>query len=274
MKYIQSPLPYLVSLRAHFRFIGPVAAFARHQLGETSKRFCRTQKPEAGRSQLHALARASYSTRQDKAGRTSAVGTDCLPPGARPGDPWLLEHVRILLQYTHSVPPGAHASSAVAISLLGWSHLPDPDKILWRRVKRKLGIVRNLLSHGRDPLDDSRGLRQPDRYHWRRWLALVFQRLPNCEGTMPEVAALVEADPEIAPHLDKANPNPRFTSMPRWRSNMANRFYSLPEIINTGKKRDGCYVYRWDEEIARRVREGEASGEGLTAGDGGARQQK
>ncbi|PNH02053.1 hypothetical protein TSOC_012037 [Tetrabaena socialis] len=40
-------------------------------------------------------------------------------------------------------------------------------------------------------------------YHWRAWLRQAFMELPDRTGTLQDAAAIIEADPDIAPLLDR-----------------------------------------------------------------------
>ncbi|KXZ43549.1 hypothetical protein GPECTOR_87g411 [Gonium pectorale] len=64
--------------------------------------------------------------------------------------------------------------------------------------------------------------------HWQAWLRRAFLALPERTGTLHDLAAVLETDPEIAPKLD-------------------NRY---PEFLDTGVKRGKLKVYRYDEHVA------------------------
>ncbi|KXZ43564.1 hypothetical protein GPECTOR_87g427 [Gonium pectorale] len=114
---------------------------------------------------------------------------------------------------------------------VGWSEVPDPERRLAGRVQIKLYHMRRKIAHGRDPLGgrDQAQVSAPGTYNWRAWLRRAFETLPDKTGTSSDVAAALEADPEVAPKLDHRH----------------------PEFVDTGLKRGKLKVYRYDEQLAQ-----------------------
>ncbi|KXZ49538.1 hypothetical protein GPECTOR_20g392 [Gonium pectorale] len=96
------------------------------------------------------------------------------------------------------------------------------------RILYKLGHIRNNIRHGRDPLA---GCRIANAL--QAWLHKVFTGLPDRTGTSHDVAAALEADPEIAPKLDR----------------------SFPEFVDMGFKKGKHKVYRYDEQVLQMLQQ-------------------
>ncbi|PNG99860.1 hypothetical protein TSOC_014349 [Tetrabaena socialis] len=108
-------------------------------------------------------------------------------------------HASVLVQHMREMPPNAGFGILEAIQKLGLDAAIDQ-----RRVRNKLSHLRSLLAHGRDPLEDIRVPRaRRHTYNWRAWLRQAYLALPNREGTMDDAAAILLADPSIAPLLDR-----------------------------------------------------------------------
>ncbi|GFR51075.1 hypothetical protein Agub_g13400 [Astrephomene gubernaculifera] len=176
--------------------------------------------------------------------------------GSLPGEEWPLDLLKLLVEHVASLPPGCRVRPHEAIALLGWAELPDPDGAIGRRVRYKLHSIRNQLAKGVDPLA---GRMRPGRmakktYNWRVWLQKAFLQLPNQEGTLNDLAAVLEADPDIAPKLDKRSDSTKVAA-PRWKRNVSHTVSSIPGVINTGQKRGRLVIYHYDEEAARQLGE-------------------
>ncbi|GFR49726.1 hypothetical protein Agub_g11882 [Astrephomene gubernaculifera] len=172
---------------------------------------------------------------------------------------WRPEDVQVLLAHLASLPPGGRTlATRRAMEKLGIAHLPDPDHKLFNAINLKMCIIRNKLAHGRDPLAGDTAPRAPHgTYNFRAWFEQAFLALPNHEGTVAEVAAILDADPEISRKLDK-RPEPRYQDTAMWQlqlMRLASRYGRYPEIVNTGRKRGRSTIYRYDEEVARQLGE-------------------
>ncbi|GFR46016.1 hypothetical protein Agub_g7495 [Astrephomene gubernaculifera] len=158
--------------------------------------------------------------------------------------------LQIMLAHLASLPTGGgKVEIRQAMEKLGIAHLPDPKHELYQTVKWKLYSLRNTLEHGRDPLT-GKALPKAGRgtYNYRGWLRGALLALPNREGTLPEVAAILKADPEISLKLNWRHDH-RYLRSPAWRNNLSVTAARLPEFINTGRRKGKAVVYRYDEEV-------------------------
>ncbi|GFR51073.1 hypothetical protein Agub_g13398 [Astrephomene gubernaculifera] len=173
---------------------------------------------------------------------------------SRHGARWQREQLQLLVEYVASLPPGRRNNTREALALLGWAKLPDPDGAISRRLLYKLSNIRHQLSNGVDPLAGRSQcmVMAPGTYNWREWLRRALLQLPNHEGTLDDIAAVLEADPDISPKLDRRM-EPVKLRVPRWRCSVSQSIPRIPEIFNTGKKRNQLTVYRYDEEVARQL---------------------
>ncbi|KXZ42376.1 hypothetical protein GPECTOR_154g67 [Gonium pectorale] len=117
--------------------------------------------------------------------------------------------------------------------------------------------MRQTIRHGLDPLAGRKGvIRQPPgTYDWRTWLRNVFADLPNNTGTSVDVAATLEADPEIAPKLDR-RPDPMTVSVPLWKRTISNSLGRFPEFVDTGVRKGKFKVYRFDKQVVQALQQG------------------
>ncbi|PNH03416.1 hypothetical protein TSOC_010534 [Tetrabaena socialis] len=138
----------------------------------------------------------------------------------------------ILIDHLRALPAkagGGGLATRRAITKLGLEGVPDPDQRLHARVSNKLSKLRVVLGQGLDPFKGRSGPRvKKNTYHWRAWLRQAFEKLPDRTGTFPDAAAIIEADPSIAPLLNQ----------------------TYPEFEKTGQKRGPFVVFRYNEEAA------------------------
>ncbi|GFR46015.1 hypothetical protein Agub_g7494 [Astrephomene gubernaculifera] len=170
---------------------------------------------------------------------------------------WRPEDVKAMLMHLASLPPGSSGvDTKQAMEKLGIAHLPDPDNKLCVCVTFKLHTIRNTLAHGRDPLaGEAMPRARPGTYNFRGWLKQALLTLPNCEGTLAQAAAILEADPDISPKLDR-RPDHHYHSFPVWRTHLKRAASWCPEFVNTGRKQGKGAIYRYDEGVAQALQEG------------------
>ncbi|GFR44381.1 hypothetical protein Agub_g5600 [Astrephomene gubernaculifera] len=214
------------------------------------------KRPRLGRSHdVASGSRRSTGLGQEE-NTVNVVGqqSSTLAYGWRPGEVWNKEQLELLVQYVASLPPGQPSHGREGVARLGWAELPDPDGAIRRRVQHKLARVRNQVANGADPFAGrvmtivaARGT-----YNWRDWSRRALLLMPNHEGTLDDLAAFLQSDPDITPLLDH-RPHPMYRAVPRWKLNLTRAIARYPEIINTGQKRGRLVVYRYDDEVARQL---------------------
>ncbi|GFR51074.1 hypothetical protein Agub_g13399 [Astrephomene gubernaculifera] len=227
--------------------------------GEEALGFAELPPPKAPRFDIRhdtvpGSGHSALSGRKDTAD-VGAEDTNVQSRGWRPGEMWEREQLQLMVRYVASLSPSDPINTRGVIALLGLAELPDPNRAIFNKVKRKLFSVRHQLSNGADPLAGRAQLagRMAHRtYRWRDWLRGAFLQLPNREGTLHDVAAILESDPDISPKLDR-RPDSVAVTVPRWRANMWRFISKVPEVVNTGRKPGRLVVYRYDEEVARQL---------------------
>ncbi|PNH02054.1 hypothetical protein TSOC_012038 [Tetrabaena socialis] len=188
----------------------------------------RPEEPEADGAGQLAVAAVLWNAQCHAAALRAACGPGVVRRAV--GEKWTRAQVKILVDHLRALPTNAGGGSLAvreAMTMLGVDGLPDPDRHLHARVASKLSKLRTVLEQGVDPFEDRRP-RAKNTYHWRAWLRQAFMELPDHTGTLQDAAAIVEADPSIAPLL--------------------NRTY--PEFENTGQKRGRHVLFRYNEEAA------------------------
>ncbi|PNH02049.1 hypothetical protein TSOC_012039 [Tetrabaena socialis] len=144
----------------------------------------------------------------------------------------MLSCSQILVDHLRALPSNAGGGSLAvkdAMTTLGLDGLPEPDRrLLAKRAARKLSKLRTLLGQGADPFEDRRPRVKKNTHQWRAWLRQAFMELPDRTGTLQDAAAIIEADPSIAPLLDR----------------------TCPEFESTGQKRGRSMLFRYNEEAA------------------------
>ncbi|GLC76890.1 hypothetical protein PLESTF_001852100 [Pleodorina starrii] len=197
---------------------------------------------------------------------------------------WQPEEIQVLVREALELPPGSVAPIDKLMHLLGWHRFPDPDKKLRAKLTSKFSVVRALLDHGADPAEVGfvRRAASINRANkWSVWVPRAFESLPDQQGTLEDVCAFLQADPDIAPLLDQRI-YATLRTVPRWRSSVINRLKewvhsapdcrsvlvisrptllpetapmyvracSLPGLTRTGEKRNGRMVYRYNADDA------------------------
>ncbi|GFR44740.1 hypothetical protein Agub_g6068 [Astrephomene gubernaculifera] len=164
---------------------------------------------------------------------------------------WRPEIVEILLAHLTSLPPGSTMKARRAIEKLGLAHIPDPDDRLYNAVTMKLMRLRVSIAHGFNPMEGRRLPQVPTgTYDFRAWLRRAFMALPNRTGTTIQVAAVLEADPDIEPKLDRRLcPTDHNTQM--WLRGLRRAVNRYPEFVSTGQRQGHSMLFRYDEEVAR-----------------------
>ncbi|GFR46012.1 hypothetical protein Agub_g7491 [Astrephomene gubernaculifera] len=210
-------------------------------------------QPEPGMP--HGTASNAAEQTEPREGEGSGLGTLAdylITTQARGGRiQWRPEDLKIMLNHLTSLTPGSSSvETKQAMKKLGIAHLPDPSWKLHTAVVSKLRTLRNMLAHGWNPLGGLTLPRAPrGTYNFRAWLRHALLTLPNREGTLLEAAAVLEADPDIAPKLDR-RPDRRFHDTPMWHRNLRFAATSHPEFVDIAR-RGKAAVYRYDEEVAR-----------------------
>ncbi|KXZ49608.1 hypothetical protein GPECTOR_20g464 [Gonium pectorale] len=87
------------------------------------------------------------------------------------------------------------------------------------------------------------------------WLSRAFETLPVKTGTLSDLAAALQADPDVAPKLDR-RPDVNRLNVPAWRVAVSRMVSRHPEFVDTGRKRGGLKLFRYDEQIAQAARDG------------------
>ncbi|KXZ49635.1 hypothetical protein GPECTOR_20g492 [Gonium pectorale] len=107
---------------------------------------------------------------------------------------------------------------------MGWDKHPNVQRIL-PRLRNKYGAMRRVVESGAE-------------FHKRL--------LPK--ATMMEVAAAIEADPAYEPHLDRRPQTTDGTRLERWQKQVGRILTSRAQcgFINTGMKKSGRFIYRYD----------------------------
>ncbi|GFR44746.1 hypothetical protein Agub_g6074 [Astrephomene gubernaculifera] len=168
---------------------------------------------------------------------------------------WRPEDVQVMLAHIATLPPGPNLQSEKAVKKLGLAHLPDPGNKLRLAVAGKVMKLRNILANGEDPLEGRcRPRVPPGTYNFRAWLRRAFMALPNQEGTSSDAAAILEADPEISPKLDR-RPDRYNSKTARWLPHMRRQVLEYPEFVFTGRKRGRNNIYRYDTQVAQALDE-------------------
>ncbi|GLC38511.1 hypothetical protein PLESTB_001733400 [Pleodorina starrii] len=165
---------------------------------------------------------------------------------------WQPEEIQVLVREALELPPGSVAPIDKLMHLLGWHRFPDPDKKLRAKLTSKFSVVRALLDHGADPAEVGfvRRAASINRANkWSVWVPRAFESLPDQQGTLEDVCAFLQADPDIAPLLDQRI-YATLRTVPRWRSSVINRLKDLPGLTRTGEKRNGRMVYRYNADDA------------------------
>ncbi|GFR44741.1 hypothetical protein Agub_g6069 [Astrephomene gubernaculifera] len=168
---------------------------------------------------------------------------------------WRPEDVKVMLAHLATLPPGPNVQREEAVKKLGLAHLPDPKRKLRRAVCGKLEKLRNLLANGENPLEVRCWLRMPrGTYSIRAWLRRAFMALPNQEGTSSDAAAVLEADPEISPKLDR-RPERRYPKIAKWHAYVQRQLLEYPEFVFTGRKQGRSKIYRYESQVAQALDE-------------------
>ncbi|GLC38467.1 hypothetical protein PLESTM_000731200 [Pleodorina starrii] len=84
---------------------------------------------------------------------------------------------------------------------------------------------------------------------WVAWARRAFESFPNGEGTLDDVCAFLQADPNIAPLLD-TRPYMNLRAIPTWRRSVSFGLKALRGLVNTGEARDGLALYRYNPQDA------------------------
>ncbi|PNH01542.1 hypothetical protein TSOC_012566 [Tetrabaena socialis] len=145
-------------------------------------------------------------------------GQDGEEPGlsARPSDigvvsrsreKWRLEEIQVLLQHLEGLSPNVRNLSS-------------------REAMHKLVKTAKV---------------KPYTYNWRAWLRRAFMTFPDLTGTLDDAAAFIEADPSIAPLLDR-RPEPDRLDVPRWKRSMTKMRFLYPKFEATGERRGFHYL--------------------------------
>ncbi|PNH00954.1 hypothetical protein TSOC_013187 [Tetrabaena socialis] len=142
----------------------------------------------------------------------------------------------VMLQHVKARPLSGRIATREAIEELGLGGLPDPQQRIKESVRKKLGALRNACRHGQNPLAGR--TTQPAKLNTYSW-----------RGTLLDAAAFLEADPSIAPLLDRRlDPMTRCT--PMWRTSLSSVRSRFPEFEATGKKRRRHFVLRFNQQVA------------------------
>ncbi|GLC61192.1 hypothetical protein PLESTB_001729500 [Pleodorina starrii] len=164
---------------------------------------------------------------------------------------WKPHEREILVQAALQHPPGVKAPLDRLLQQLGWDSLPDPEGKIREKVRNQFWSARGMIANGLDPRQV--GVKKKSTHNritsWVAWARRAFESLPNGEGTLDDVCAFLQADPNIAPLLDtRTYRNLRTT--PRWRVSVSNGLKDIRGLVNTGEKRGGLAVYRYNPQDA------------------------
>ncbi|PNH00882.1 hypothetical protein TSOC_013269 [Tetrabaena socialis] len=156
-----------------------------------------------------------------------------------------------MVQHLKGLQPNTrHLATREAMHKLGLDGQPDPENRLRASVASKLQTLRNLLDHDQDPLQGNKALKAKwGTYKWRAWLRSAFMTFPDRTGTLDDAAAFLEADPSIAPLLDR-RPELDQRDIPRWKISMTKMRSRYPEFESTGARRGLRLVFRFNEQVA------------------------
>ncbi|GFR50290.1 hypothetical protein Agub_g12480, partial [Astrephomene gubernaculifera] len=164
---------------------------------------------------------------------------------------WRPEDTKVLADYLASLSPNSTLRIKPAMEQLGLSHIPDPGRRLQQTLTAKLHLMRSKMARGEDPTQVNTSRTVRGTYDFQSWVRRALLAMPNHEGTMREVAAALEADPNISCKLDK-RPNPKCPNTPIWWLNLRCAVMRYPEFIRTDAKRAGHAVYRYEPEKERK----------------------
>ncbi|PNW73485.1 hypothetical protein CHLRE_14g633600v5 [Chlamydomonas reinhardtii] len=138
---------------------------------------------------------------------------------------------------------------------LGWDHT-DARQV--GRLRFKIFQTRMRLDNGHSAeevlLMAGKRLKQrrDKSMKWLAWCRAALLKLPGCEGTSEDVCAVLQADPNMAQHLDP----------------------SIPGLYKTGEKRGRRTVYRYDAQAGALLEAARRSKRRHAAGKGGASMQR
>ncbi|KAG2486438.1 hypothetical protein HYH03_014885 [Edaphochlamys debaryana] len=112
-----------------------------------------------------------------------------------------------------------------------------------------MATLRSRMSQGEDPEEvlNKKTHSKNRSMTYKTWVAKAFQSLPNSQGTVKEIGAILFADPNIAPMLD-LRPTVWRKSVPRWSASITGTLKAKDGFYNTGLKRDGLVVYGYDPQ--------------------------
>ncbi|KAG2486414.1 hypothetical protein HYH03_014861 [Edaphochlamys debaryana] len=183
------------------------------------------------------------------------AGTGTLPGGSRPPSgrgavaaaaALALSNARRLGQAwgRAGAGPEAEPGAAAATSAAGTDLAPArPTRPAPRWKPRELEIVVaavRALPGRSTPADTQRLLAE------LAWAVRALQSLPGCQGTVDDIAFLF-SDPDIAPKMDQ-RPSLGRRAVPQWRFALSRSLGSRQGFFNTGEKRNGRAVYRYDPQ--------------------------
>ncbi|PNW73484.1 hypothetical protein CHLRE_14g633600v5 [Chlamydomonas reinhardtii] len=159
---------------------------------------------------------------------------------------------------------------------LGWDHT-DARQV--GRLRFKIFQTRMRLDNGHSAeevlLMAGKRLKQrrDKSMKWLAWCRAALLKLPGCEGTSEDVCAVLQADPNMAQHLD-----PRVCdgtrAVPRWRQAVSGSIRYIPGLYKTGEKRGRRTVYRYDAQAGALLEAARRSKRRHAAGKGGASMQR
>ncbi|GLC75746.1 hypothetical protein PLESTF_001681000 [Pleodorina starrii] len=117
---------------------------------------------------------------------------------------WKPHEREILVQAALQHPPGVKPPVDWLLQQLGWDSLPDPKGKIREKVRVQFWNARGMIANGLDPLQVGvkKKLTVNRANRWVAWARRAFESFPNGEGTLDDVCAFLQADPNIAPLLD------------------------------------------------------------------------
>ncbi|GLC38468.1 hypothetical protein PLESTB_001729200 [Pleodorina starrii] len=164
---------------------------------------------------------------------------------------WTPQEREILVQAALQHSAGMKAPLDRLLQQLGWDSIPDPEGRIRQKLRIQYSKARAMIDNGLDPLQVGvkKKLTLNRTISWVAWARQAFESLPDGEGTLDDVCAFLQADPKIAPLLD-TRPYMNLRTVPRWRMSVGIGLQHLRGLVNTGEKRGGLALYRYNPQDA------------------------